>query len=162
MADDIRQKIMDEVVVRFTTITTANGYETNIGSSVSLWRDLKSTPLVGDEPDAVNIMDVTTLTDKSNQPVGTALHTMEIRAEAATQDTSMARDKKVRKMLADMVKAIGTDRKWTVSGTTLAWDTSIESSEIDVEQGGEIVGQCQLVFNILYRTLDFDPYNERH
>jgi hypothetical protein len=162
MADDIRQKIMDEVVVRFTTITTGNGYETNIGNSVSLWRDLKSTPLVGDELDAVNIMDVTTSTEKSQQPTGISMHTMEVRAEAATQGTAIARDKQVRKMLADMVKAIGTDRKWTVSGTVLAWDTSIESTEIDVEQGGEVVGQCQLIFNIMYRTLDFDPYNEQH
>lgn len=162
MADDIRQKIMDEVVVRFTTITTANGYETNIGNSVSLWRDLKSVPLVGDDLDAVNIMDISTTTDKSGQPTGISLHTMEVRAECATQDTSMARDKKVRKMLADMVKSIGTGRKWNVSGTNLAWDTSIQSTEIDVEQAGEVVGQCQLVFNIMYRTADFDPYNELH
>ena len=74
----------------------------------------------------------------------------------------MARDKKVRKMLADMVKAIGTDRKWNVSGTNLAWDTSIQSTEIDVEQAGEVVGQCQLIFSIMYRTADFDPYNELH
>ena len=162
MADDVRQKIVDAVKSRLQTITTGNGYETNVGGNVKVWRDMSSSPFASGDLDALNIRDMRTEASREGQPMGTTQHEMTMHIEAATKDNTMARDKKLRKILADLIKAIGTDRQWTVSGAKLAWNTQIESTAIDVQHKGEILGGCQLVISILYRTLDFDPYTTSH
>lgn len=162
MADDIRQKLVDEIKSRFETITTGNGYETNLGNSVKVWRDMEAAPFPEGELDILNIKDVRTESSRDGEPMGTTGHELTVHAEAATKDNSLARDKKCRKFLADMVKAIGTDRKWNDGTDDLAWDTRIDSTALDVKQGGEIFGGCQLVFIVKYRTPDFDPYTEQH
>ena len=161
MADDIRQK-MDEIVVRFQTVTTANGYETNIGSNVNLWRPHNTSPFSGSDLDALNLKDTVANAGSDDTPMGVSEYEMEIQAEAVTKDVAIPTDKKCRKMLADLIKAIGTDRYFTVSGSRLVWDSRIVTSSIDVQQVGDIIGGCQLAFTVLFRINNFDPYTTRH
>lgn len=162
MADSIREKIMAAVVARLETVTTANGYETDLGSSVWLWRDFDSAPFPEGVLEGVSVKDMRADSSGEGERLGTTRHDLEVTIEGATISTSSVRDKRARKMLADCIKAIGTDRYWTVSGTRLAWDTRVNSHSIDVKQGGEVLGGFQLVITIMYRTPDFDPYNVNH
>jgi len=161
-ADDIRQKIVDEIETRIGTITTGNGYETNVGSNVAVWRDMERAPFPSDNLDAANVKDVTTVETREEQAMGTTQHTLTVHVEFATQQTSIATDAHLRKILADIIKAIGTDRRWNDGTENLAWDTRVVSTAIDVKQVEEIIGGGQLVFEVVYTTLDFDPYNTNH
>jgi hypothetical protein len=57
-------------------------------------------------------------------------------------------------LLADIWKAIGTDRKWS----TLAFDTNPLRDEITIEHEALKLVAVRLEFEILYRTTSFNPY----
>ena len=53
-----------------------------------------------------------------------------------------------RALMADVVAAIGSDPRWG----GLAFWTDIHSHSIDVDQAGDVVSACQVVFTVTYRT----------
>jgi hypothetical protein len=158
MAKDIRQQIVEAVVTRFQTITTGNGYETNIGNNVKRWRAASNSPFAAGDLNVLNIKDTQATPNSDDTPMGVTEYELEIHAEAATRDATIATDETCRKMLADLIKACGTDRRWS----DLAWDTRLETSSLDVQQVGDIIGGCQLAFIIIFRTPNFDPYTTQH
>jgi hypothetical protein len=158
MADSIRQKIIDAVAARFASITTGNGYETNIGSKVYVWRNLEASPLDANDLPAINIRDPKCETQQQTSGV----HTHMLHIEAVVMASkSTTESKTVRKMIADVTKAVGVDRQWTVSSVKLAFDTDPVKDETTIEQHGDITGAAKISFIIKFRTRSFDPYNSQ-
>lgn len=162
MADSIRQKLIDQIETRLATITTGNGYETNAGNNVAVWRDLRKAPFPGGNLDAINVKDGSSVEDRADQAIGTTRHIVTVHVEFATQQSAIATDAHLRKIMSDIIKAVGTDRRWNDGSENLAWDTRIVSTDLDVNQAEEIVGGGQVVMEIVFTTLDFDPYNTNH
>ncbi len=152
MADSKRQQICTAIDTRLKTILVSNGYETNLGNNVYeywqvaleedelpgvIWKDSAETsvPLVSDTQDR--------------------LLTIELILQAAGSDAP----KQLRKMIADIEKAIKTD------GTGITWGgLAIDTDPINMSEAFEIehkerrIGACKLNFIIKYRTGYLNPY----
>jgi hypothetical protein len=142
MTDSIRQQLIDKIDARFKTITTANGYKTNIGSHVYDWlgRELDDSELDAlIYRDVLSEIEVGTIHEYSNQ--------LRLEIEVKTKLASSTA-KQVRKMIEDVYKAIGVDDRW--SG--LAIDTQPVSEMIDLQQYEEIMGSAMIVVAIEYDT----------
>lgn len=150
MPDSLRQQIIDAVDTRFKTILTANGYETDLGQNVFHW---KENAFEQDHLPCLEYRDV------SDPPEDIAfqlrLHTitLEVRAYAKGSDV----DKTARKLIADIVKCIGTDLTWG----GLAEDTEQISvpGEINMDHAEKKIAGTLLVFEIEYTSDRFDPYS---
>lgn len=150
----LRQKIVEAVTARLQTITTANGYQTNLGSKVFVWR---LTPFQDSETPALNLFDRIDTIQK--QTAGIWHHSLafeiHIVTSAGTAPLETIRDQ----LIADVQKAIGVDRYWTVSGTRLAHDTDITSVEIGAAHGEKLEAQAKVLLSIEYRTKSFNCYS---
>jgi hypothetical protein len=150
MADSLREQIMAAVETRFATISVANGYETTLGAKTFKWR---VTDFQEAELPCHNFRD--TNEDIDQMVSGVWKHTLKVESVAvAKQPAGMTADKYGRKLLADIWKAIGTDRKWS----TLAFDTNPLRDEITIEHEALKLVAVRLEFEILYRTTSFNPY----
>jgi hypothetical protein len=150
MPDSRRQTLVNAVRDRFTTIRVAAGYETDLGASVHVWRDTNTNPFTPQElaTGGLNLRDPKRETNQ--ELVNKHQHTLSINCEIA-----VAAADTVRKMLADLDKAIGVDRKWG----GVAFDTDPGDDSILVAQNGTLITGASYNFTILYRTGSFDPYN---
>jgi hypothetical protein len=154
MADSRRQQIVAAILERFRGIRITSGYETDLGASVHVWRDTSKIPFQPAELPALNLRDPkNTIEEQLNNKHE---HTLEILCEGLVASSAVAED--VRKCLADLYKAIGVDRFWTVSGTRLAFQTHPGSDEFTVQQNGTALAGFVLRFTVKFRTTNFDPY----
>lgn len=154
MDDSVRETLMQLVKARMQTITTTNNYETNIGSHAFLW---KASDWSDDELDGVNIRDHQ---DDANDetPLPREHHILTVDLEAAIANGTDT-IKTVRKAIADIYTAIGTDIRWTSSGTRYAFDTRRVKDQIMLAQQKEkTYGVGVVTIAIHYRTSRFDPY----
>jgi hypothetical protein len=151
MPDSKRQQIIDKVLERMITIRTANGYQTNLGLAVRDWEtnwDEKELP-------ALSVCD---LDEKSLMPNESADAPRQIRQlpvglKIFTQSDTPARE--IRKLIADVEKAIKVDLRWT----SLAMHTVPQRSGMVVsEEAFEIAGAA-VEIEIVYMTDTFDSYN---
>lgn len=151
-----RQQLFDAVIARFQTITKANGYETDIGKRVSVWRDVDGAPFAADELPAINVKDP----NEESQSVlaGVQEHNLTIQVDALDASKNLTQ-KSLHSIDADIKKAIGQDRHWTVNNVKLAFNTEPGKSEMDVKFLGKTFGGVRMTFTIKYRTKSFDPYN---
>lgn len=161
MPDTIRQQIVNAVQARFAAINPDNGYNTDFTEHVFVWR---ITPFQAHEVPAVLFRDVKNVT----QPQSGGIHNHELECEAdvltVISDDSAAGAETIRKMIADIWKALGVDRRWTVAGVQLAYNTEPKDDETAIGQeggnlGDVILGGSRIKFVIHYRTASFDPYN---
>ena len=129
MPQSRRQSVMETVVSRFGAIDGTGNYNFNLAGKVFLWRDLKAKPWELGELPAVNVRDPRETTHQVLS--GVHEHELEIEVDGAVA-AGTAPDAQARKLLADLVEAIGQDRKWS----ELAYDTDPDSDEIDVIQAG--------------------------
>ena len=143
MADSIRQQIITALDTRLKTIRTASGYQTDAGAHVFDWEE---RTLDDSELDAI------VYRDRQNAPAAATLSkllhytiTVEIELKTKAAGNTAAR---LRKMLADILKAIGTDE--TFSG--LATRTTPGQDEIDIQQDDKIKGQARLTISIEYEA----------
>jgi len=148
MADSIRQQIIDAVDTRLKTILVSNGYETDVGKYVDEWRaypqELAKLPaLVYRDSNAT-----------SESTFGTHVH--DLRVEIEVTASGATAPKTIRKMAADVTKAVATDLTWG----GLAEDTRIEAQpqDIQIEQESKRIASTLLAFNVVYRTERFNPY----
>ena len=79
-------------------------------------------------------------------PVGIHESHMKIALEAIMAPSTLATT--ARAMLADIVAAIGSDPRWG----GLAYWTDIHSHSIDLDQAGDAIPACQVLFTVTYRT----------
>ena len=148
MPDTIRQKIVDAIESRFSLIAIGSGYKTNIGSNVTVWR---ATPFEEDE-EGLDIRDI-------GGPIEQRLanvheQTLHVEVFAATAESTTAAS--IRAIIADIYKAIGTDRKWNDGSQDLARNTMLTEDAMAVTQKGNRVGEALVKFDVIYRTNEFD------
>lgn len=178
MADSIREQILQLVKERFQTISVANGYETNLGTHVYLFRDLSRSPFAETELPAVNIIDL----DEQHQPKVSGRanhhHVLSIECQIAAGVTAAGGNtdaaKQVRKCISDLIKAIGTETNganghdWAndtpsesnPSGTALAFNSLPIANQIGLEQADRTIGVGIYKFDIEYRTQRWNPYEQ--
>jgi hypothetical protein len=152
MADSLREQIISAVATRFTGITVANGYETNLGQRSFRWR---VTDFKDDELPCHNFRDISC----DIEQMVSGLHNCKLKIESiavAKKPDGMAIDKYGRKMIADIWKAIGTDRRWS----NLARTTMPLRDEIIVEHENYLMCAVKVEFEIEYRTTSYDPYTQ--
>ena len=152
MADSIRQRIVDAVDTRLKTILVANGYESNLGRSVFAWHDRELAVEVIDLP---CIIWRDTDCDDSNATVGTlGYHLHALRMECEILDNRDAIPVMLRKEVADVIKAIGTDTTWG----GLANRTNPISHTLEVNQTEKLEGRATITFQIEFYTSKLNPY----
>ena len=153
MADSIRENVLSALATLLSGITTAGGYETNMGNSVN--RGLRESLEENDLP-AIVIMEGTE--DVVNDIIGKNscnLNVMIHGFTAYTNDDSGNWSVIGNKMIADIVKIVGTD-------------TTLGGVAIDIQPGVRAIGDpdpenktqaVEVDFTIQYRTAHLDPYN---
>lgn len=124
--DSKRQQIIDAIDARLKTIKTVNGYETDAGNNVFEWR---ATPLQDSELPALLFRDTTSPVD--DETYSMHLHTLSVEITLVASGATSADI--IRKMLADIQKAIGTDATW--SG--IAADTLLRTVDIGTVEHAE-------------------------
>lgn len=151
------QTLVELVKRRFQDIRIANGYNTDLGLRVTLWRDTTTANWQTEELPAVNLRDKSA--EIEQVMVSRQEHNITFEADAATKAANL--DIEGRKILADMLKAIGVDRKWRdeATGLDMASDTLPRSWDMDVKASGTNVAFVRLTFTIRLRMANFDPYN---
>ncbi len=153
MPDSRRQILVAAMLTRFAGIRMTAGYETNLGMNAFAWRDTKTTPFTAEQL-ATGCLNLRDAKRETNQVlVNKHEHDLSINCEIAVADGVEAAT--VRKMLADLDKAIGVDRKWG----GIAFDTDPGDDSILVAQNGTTITGASYNFTVHYRTASFDPYN---
>lgn len=143
----MRQQIIDAMDARFKAIKIANGYNTDLGNKVYRW---KTTAIEAGETMALIYRDLTA--DVFESAHNKHDHRLSCEAEIIALAGTIT-DNEVRKMLADVIKAIGANPFW--SG--LAITTKITGHSIDaIEQMDKIVGGGKVTFEVHYRTNLFE------
>lgn len=142
-----RQSIIDAIETRMKTILTTGGYQTNVGQRVSVWR---ITPFADTELPALCIYDTTAEINQDGGIIGQFTHTLGIHIEAIASGSATRAD--VRKMIADVFKAIGTDDSF---GGLVEY-TSSPSHEINLEQAEKAIGSGIIRFTVTYRTAQWE------
>lgn len=146
MADSKRQQIVNAIKARLEGISTGASYETNLGASVHEWRD---TALQESECPGAIFRDTV---DPEELTFGEHVHTLALEVElfalGADAPTTL------RKMIADVVKAFGTDRK--LGG--LAQDMMHRADLLATERESRRLAGAVVRFDVIYTTGQFDPY----
>lgn len=154
MADSIRQRILTALDTRLKTIRTSAGYETELGLNVYEWRviDLQEMELpgliwkdyaVGAAEPVTMIMGDESLTEQI----------MDIDITIKVQDGQDTAST-IRKAIADVQKAIGTDETWG----GLALMTSDNGNETERDQEDRITGSVTMRISITYHTTRWNAY----
>jgi hypothetical protein len=144
-----RQQILSAIKTRFAAITTANGYQTNIGPSQT--EHHPTTKDVAELP-SHDIRDETEETDGSKRNAGTYERRLKVTviAELVETDSTAA---KARKALEDMIRAVGVDSKWG----GLARYTIPLDDEVTVDEDGQLIGAARLTFEVIYDRKPWEP-----
>lgn len=152
MADSKRQQIVNAIKTRLQGITVANGYQTDLGNAVYEWR---LTPYQSTELPCADVRDTT---ESVEATVEVHIHktTMEVKVLGSTG--SLPAD--IRKRLADVVKAVGTDLTWGgLAEDTVAAGQDLIEAEIDITGTGLVkVRAASARFEVSYTTAPFNPY----
>lgn len=137
----IRQQIIDAIQPRFEGITVNNGYQTDVGRNVFLWRE---TPLESEELPGVVFRDKTV--KKLEETFGAVIYDLPIEVVVFMAESGTTTDE-LRKAVADILKAIAVDVSWGA----IAEDTQIpDSDSMDIDHGDKIRGGIQFEFSVLY------------
>jgi hypothetical protein len=154
MADTKRQKIVDAVIARMQTIRTANEYETDIGARVEDWARRFDEAELKEQPSKaiLGVYDLPDQVDKEGKnSVGV---TRRLRMQVRIFISSATPARELRKMIGDVVEAVGTDITWGY----LAMDTEPESEGFIVPNDSMEVAGAAVEFTVVYTTATFDPY----
>jgi hypothetical protein len=154
MADTKRQKIVAAVIARMQTIRMVNGYQTEIGARVEDWarrfdeEELKAQPSkailgVYDLPDEVG---------KDGKHAIGETHRLRMQVRIFITGSTLATE--LRKMIGDVVAAIGKDILWGY----LAMDTEPSTEGFVVPNAAMEVAGAAVEFIVVYATATFDPY----
>ena len=161
MPDNRLQRLVNAVKLRFQAIRIANGYNSDLGLRVHLWRDSEAVPFQDDELPALNFRDKSAEVEQRLS----GIHDHEITFEVDVITNKFTLDHEARRLLADVIQAIGVDRQWTeptddpeVTPIKLAVDTLPVRWEFGVTATGKALAGCRYVFMVRQRTRSFDPY----
>lgn len=160
MADSKRQKIVSAIIARMQTILVTNGYETDLGLHVADWQ----TNWQEEELDngALSVCDLVADEDgdENGDPTSSgamSIHTMPVMLRIFTNSNTPAAT--LRKMIADVKKAIKSDPRWKVSNVGLAIKTvPVRSGLVMSDNSFEVAGAAVEV-EISFITKLFDEYS---
>lgn len=141
-----RQQVVEALDTLLKTILTTNGYETDLGNNVFEWR---ATPLAEDETPGIIWRDTA---DTIDLTIGENQHNLNFEILLFAQGTTAPST--IRKMIADVVKAIGSDL--TLGG--LVEDIKQNSENIGTDQAERFNAVAMLTFTVIYTTEPFNPY----
>lgn len=149
----IRQRVVTALDTLFKTIKTTAGYQTNLGSNVFWWRD---TPLQVSELPGLVCRDIAETTVRA---VGQHEHILTVQAIISLESSDDGAT--VRKEIADITKALGTQVSPNVCLSGYAEDIDPPDSEvIEVEHAGIKIYGMAVNIRIHYATAPFDPYTQ--
>lgn len=159
------QQLFDAVKVRFQSITTANGYQTNIGAKVFAWRDTQRSPFTQEESPCCTIRDLSRKHDQDSDTVQRHYWQLSMEVVACASAVLQAPpDNLARAMIADMDRALGLaaagGRKFNVNGVDLALDTLLEEDAMEAVHSGDRFVVVRKTFTIRFRTGAFSPYTQ--
>lgn len=154
MADTKRQKIVAAVIARMQTIRTANGYQTEIGARVEEWAQRFDEAELEEQPSKA-ILGVYDLPDQvSKESLHSKGATHQLRVQVRIFITGATPARELRKMIGDVVAAIGADLTWGY----LARDTEPGSEGFIVPEESMQVAGAAVEFTVVFNTATFDPY----
>jgi len=141
-----RESIVAALAARLAGITVANGYNTNAGANVTIWR---VTSFDVNELPAINIADI------RDEVIGEQIPLVQdwrlsVRIHAIADPAQLA-DGTLRMIVADVYKAIGVDH--TFSGSAIK--TDLETDEMELDQKESRLGIATINIGIHYRTNKF-------
>lgn len=149
-----RQEIMDAVKARMQGILTGAGYHTDLGQNVITGRprligpDGTIGPSIVEASELPCILVRDPLDEIKNSTLrGKQEHSLSVEIEIRLEGGS-ASDEDLRKAIADVYAAVGTDTRW--SG--LALNTTPASDENTVLQGDKVIGAAFIRINIQFIT----------
>ena len=151
MATSIRRTILNAMNTQMSLITTANGYETNLGSNINEMRDLESNPFQDTELPALNYeytVETADITGSKQE------HTISVQAKIKTADSSAVTV--LDKAISDVVKNIGATDNF--GDTNVELITSIQIDEEGTEHKENKVSEAVLSWQVLYSTDRNNPY----
>lgn len=137
-----RQTLVTKILARLATITTGNGYQTNIGANVKEWQ---TTPL--DDTEVATIVRDTTATaqpDPNGNNSSKRTWSQQILVDAVLQESGQ-NAVEARKAISDINKAIGLDQTWD----GLARRSEQVSEKLMLDKSGARVGGVQVIFNVI-------------
>ena len=107
----LRRDLVVKVKTRFATITTASGYQTNIGSKIKVWHN---SSLDAGQLDAIIIRDLDDTKDPDDPNSGRKTWKLRITADAVFQPSTdnEANAEKARKAIEDICTAVALDDRW--------------------------------------------------
>lgn len=138
----VRQQIVDAIVARFQSILIANGYSADIGNKVHEWKTVDLDPV---KLPALLLRDTTDT--MPTEGIGDRRHhELAIETRLVFSGKTSAAD--ARQMIGDVAKALGIDPTWG----GLAYQTLLNSADIDMEHYDRLFCVAQVDFTVLYRT----------
>lgn len=140
MADSKRQQIISALDTRLKTIKTIAGYQTNLGNNVFEWNN---KPLAANEMPGLIYRDVSN--SRQEGAIGKFRWGLNVEIEIMTSGSTAAAD--VRKMLADVYKAIGTDVYFSALAVTTEQP---ESDEMQIVKEDKKIGGALIKLSIIY------------
>jgi len=146
----IRVYIMAAIATRLVTILTTNGYRTNIGSHVFIWRDTEQNPLSSAEVPGIIYKDLSDTPEPHT--FGIELHKLMIECRVAATGSSV--DTTLRQAIADLEVALNTDRTLNA----YAIESFLDTNEVEVAHLENKIGIMTVSMEVWYRTVAGDPY----
>ena len=150
MPTNIRQQIMTAIDTAFQAIQVTNGYETDIGLKVFEW---KSTAVAQADTPCLIWRDTECALSTENVAIGQQEHMLTVEAQIIPAP-GVTTPVEARKMVADILKAIGVDESWG----GLAQHTYNVSNDFEVEQKERILGSILITFQVEFRTARWSAY----
>lgn len=148
-----RQQIIDAIVLRLQTITTANGYATNAGALVEDW----PRRFDDDECPALGVCDVTESSDKGDRESGTETHTLTVQVRVFVAANTPAPT--LRAIIGDVQKAVGVNQYWSdLLGEPLATGTWPRRAGMIVPSEAMELAGAAVEFDVQYQTETFNPF----
>lgn len=148
-----RQNIFDLVVERMEGIQIADGYQTDLGGNVADWE----TNWDDSQLPAVSVCDLVAQIGFVNSETFAPgqMYVLPIQFRIFTKSDTRAQD--LRKMIADVVKAIGVDRFWADGdGKKLALWTRVTASGIRLQEDSFEIGGAAVEIEIAYLVTSFE------
>ena len=148
-ADPMRTRIMDTLEARLATITTANGYKTEMGAHISRWRDTERKPITVAELPACNFADEADAPTQESHGPSSVIHAISVIFNLFADSEA-----NVRLAWADLEQALGAD----TGLSTLADDISLAINVTDAAQMNEKTWFIEVTHIIYYTTGRHNAY----
>lgn len=148
-----RQRIFDLVIERMEAISTANGYETDLGTSVEDWQ----TNWDDEQLPALSVCDLVAEIGfvNSETEAPTQFVKLPIQFRIFAKSDTLPAD--LRKMCADVIRAVGADPKWEdEDGKKLALWTRVTASGIRLQEDQFEIGGAAVEIEIGYLVTSFE------